>query len=175
MKNGFVIWFTGISGAGKTTLATLLKERLDLEGIENEFLDGDVVRQFFENDLGYTEKDRFHNITRIAYAAELLSRHGIISIVANIAPYFKVREFIRRHVEDYIQIYVNVTIETARRRDVKGLYKKYNDGEMDNLIGIDDRYDIPRLPNLILNTDEETPEQSFEKLIDYLIKEGKIS
>ncbi|TFB12824.1 adenylyl-sulfate kinase [Candidatus Marinimicrobia bacterium MT.SAG.4] len=175
MKNGFVIWFTGISGAGKTTLATLLKERSDLEGIENEFLDGDVVRQFFENDLGYTEKERYQNITRIAYAAELLSRHGIISIVANIAPHFKVREFIRRHIENYIQIYVDVSVETAIKRDVKGLYKKYKNGEMENLIGIDDRYDIPRLPNLILNTDDETPEQSFEKLIDYLKKEGRIS
>ena len=136
MNKGFVIWFTGISGAGKTTLATLLKERLEMEGIENELLDGDEVRQFFENDLGYTEKDRYHNITRIAYTAELLSRHGIISIVANIAPYYKVREFIRRHVEDYIQIYVKVLAETAIKRDVKGLYKKYRDGKMDNLVGM---------------------------------------
>ena len=163
-----VIWFTGISGAGKTTVATLLQERFDSDGLENELLDGDVVRQYFDDDLGYTEKERIQNITRTAYAAGLLSKHGIIAIVAVIAPYYGVRDFIRQHTDNYIQVYVKVSVETAIRRDVKGHYKKYEDGEMENLIGVDDGYDIPRSPNLVLDTDLESPIESLEKLVSYL-------
>lgn len=168
----YVIWLTGISGAGKTTLGNMLFEWLKGKNKAVEFLDGNIVRDFFENDLGFTRQERVLNVKRIAFAAKLLAEHGVYVIVANIAPYYEVRDFIRRHIKNYIQIYLKSTLEEVQKRDVHGHYKKYRSGELKNLIGIDDDYDIPRNPDLVIDTAIEKPKQSFKKIIDYLEKTG---
>jgi adenylyl-sulfate kinase len=167
-----VIWLTGISGAGKTTLGMMLSERLKAKNKPVEFLDGNIVRDFFENDLGFTRQERILNVKRIAFAAKLLAEHGVNVIVANIAPYYEVRDFIRRHINNYIQIYLKTSLEEVQKRDIHGHYKKYKSGELKNLIGVDDSYDVPRNPDLVIDTTVEEPKQSFEKIMDYLEKTG---
>lgn len=169
MKNNHVIWLTGISGSGKSTLGLRLTEHFRSCGLPVEFLDGDIVRDFFENDLGYSRHERLLNIRRITFAAKLLSDHGINVVVANIAPYYEARDFIRRKLSNYIQIYCAATVGKVAQRDVKGLYN-HND-KAGPLIGVDDVYDIPRSPDLILHTDTETVDESFMKLQRFL--EGK--
>lgn len=169
MKTNHVIWLTGISGSGKSTLGLRLTELFRRCGLPVEFLDGDVVRDFFENDLGYSRPERLLNIRRITFAAKLLSDHGINVVVANIAPYFEARDFIRRKLSRYIQIYCAATLDRVVRSDVKGLYGR---GDTEGpLIGVDDVYDIPRSPDLILHTDTETEDESFMTLQCFL--EGK--
>ena len=165
-----VIWLTGISGAGKTTLGFLLKNELEKKYGNIEFIDGDTVRDFFENDLGYARRDRILNVKRIAFAAMLVAKNGTNVIVANIAPYYEVRDFIKKRIKNYIQIYVKASIEEVVKRDVKGHYKKYKDGTMNNLVGVDDNYDIPRSPDLIIDTEKESVEESLTKIINFLEK-----
>jgi adenylylsulfate kinase len=168
VQKGMVLWLTGISGAGKSTIALRLKEKLKIQLQALEILDGDIVRDFFENDLGYTEKERILKVKRIGFAAKLLADHGVFVIVANIAPYAEVREFLRKNLNNYIQVYVKVSPEGAVSRDVKGLYKDYNNSKMENLIGVDDRYDIPKTPDLVVDTEQESVESSVSKILDYL-------
>lgn len=168
----YVIWLTGISGSGKTTLGLRLKQELEKKYGHVEFLDGDIVREFFENDLGYTREDRIRNVKRIAFAAMFVAKNGTHTIVATIAPYYEVRDFIRKHIKDYIQIYLKTSLEKVMERDVKGQYKKYNDGQINNLIGVDDAYDVPRNPDLIVDTEREPIENSLKKILDYLSKRG---
>lgn len=161
-----VIWFTGISGAGKTTLAQGVRERL--AGCRVLLLDGDEVRDFFEGDLGYSRAERIINVRRIAFAAKLLADCGITVLVANIAPYYEVRDFIRRKIPQYIQIYVRASLETVRRRDVKGHYANFDSGGMDSLVGLDDAYDPPRAPHLTIDTDEQSIPASLDAILAYL-------
>jgi len=172
-EKGAVIWLTGISGAGKTTLGLRVKDTLQKKGVPLDMLDGDIVRNFFENDLGYTRQERIQNVRRIAFTAKCLADHGINVIVANIAPYFEVREFIREKTPCYLQIFVKVSTEEAIHRDVKGHYKKFKAGEMTDLVGVDDDYDIPRNPDLVVDTDIETVEQSTANILN-LLKENNI-
>ena len=167
MKTNHVIWLTGISGSGKSTIGLRLIEHFKHCELPVEFLDGDIVRDFFENDLGYSRYERLLNIRRITFAAKLLSDHGINVVVANIAPYYEARDFIRRKLSNYIQIYCAATLDKVAQRNVKGLYNQ-NDA-VGPLIGVDDVYDIPRSPDLILNTDTETEDESFMKL-QYFLK-----
>jgi len=171
-KAGFVLWLTGISGSGKTTLGKMLHNALCKQYEKVEFLDGDHVRAFFNNDLGYTRQERISNIKRIAFAAHMLAENEVPVVVANIAPYYEVRDFIRQKVNTYIQVYVKASLDTVIKRDVKGYYAKHKNGEMDNLVGCDDGYDVPRNPTLIVDTDTETPEESFQKIVVCLIQKG---
>ena len=167
-KTGQVLWLTGLSGAGKSTVANQLKTRFDEHGIRSMILDGDEVRAFFENDLGYSEKDRTFNVKRIAFGAKLISDLGVHAIVANIAPYAEVRQFIRNKIPTYIEIYLDVSLEEARKRDVKGHYGKYDRGELKSVSGLDDRYDVPTSPHLVLKTAHESVGQSVQKIWNYL-------
>lgn len=167
-----VIWLTGLSGSGKTTLGLRLKAELEKKYGRVELLDGDAVRDFFENDLGYSRKERILNVKRIAFAAMLVARNGTHVIVANIAPYYEVRDFIRKHIKDYIQIYLNASVEKVMERDVKGQYAKYKSGQMNNLIGIDDQYDIPRNPHLVIDTANESVGESLNRIMNYLKAQG---
>lgn len=163
-----VIWLTGISGSGKTTLGSRLKQELEKKRLKVEFIDGDTVRSFFENDTGYTRSERISNVKRIAFAAMLLVKNGINVVVANIAPYYEVRDFIRKHIKDYIQIFLKVSVEEVTRRDVKGHYKKYREGKLTDLVGVDDSYDIPRNPDLVVDVENETVKESMNKILEYL-------
>ncbi len=168
----YVIWLTGVSGAGKTTLAKLVKKELDKKYPKVELLDGDIVRSFFENDLGYTRHERILNIRRITFAAMLLAKHGIPVVVANIAPYYEVRDFIRKKISSYYQIYLEVSEETVVKRDVKGFYKDFREGKIKEMIGMDDPYETPRNPHLKINTEKESVDDSLEKIIDFLTQKG---
>jgi adenylylsulfate kinase len=166
-----VIWLTGISGAGKTTLGDLLVAEFKNKKLPVVMLDGDVVRDFFENDLGYSRPERIQNVKRIAFAADLLAQNGVNVVVANIAPYFEARDFVRRKLKNrYVQIYVNSSLDTVSTRDVKGYYKKMSSGQMQNLIGVDDVYEPPRNPDLIIDTNNSSIENSLKKITDYLIE-----
>lgn len=170
----YVIWLTGISGSGKTTLGELIVKEFEQKQENIEFLDGNIVRDFFENDLGYTRQERIFNVKRIAFAATLLAQNSVNVVVSNIAPYYEVRDFIRKHTENYIQIFLKTSLEDIKKRDVHGHYKKYENGLLKNLIGIDDPYDIPRTPDLVVDTTAQTPEESLAKIMDLLVKKGVV-
>ena len=168
-----VVWLTGISGSGKTTLGERLFSHLSNILPSVEYLDGDQIRAFFEGDLGYSPKDRSFNVRRVAFASHLLSKNGVFTIVANIAPYYEDRDFIRSKLGSrYIQIYLNSSIQTVSKRDVQGHYKKFNEGKLENLIGLDDRYDVPRNPDLAINTNTEDIDTSHTKILDLLKTKG---
>jgi len=162
---GYVIWLTGISGSGKTTLGKGLYDVLCKRYSRVEFIDGDSVRSFFEDDLGYSRAERIMNVKRIAFAARLLALQGVQVVVANIAPYYEVRDFIRRHSKNYIQIYCEISLADVQKRDVKGHYARYAQGELTNLLGLDDTYDIPRTPDCIVHTGCETIEDSLQRIM----------
>lgn len=149
---GQVIWLTGVSGAGKTTLGKRLAAEFKSRNLPVEFLDGNGVRDFFEGDLGYSRSERIQNVRRIAFAAKLLADHGVHVVVANIAPYYEVRDFIRRKIPRYIQIFLDVPMDVVKQRDAQGLYRSFEKGKTNLLIGLDDVYDRPRNPDLTLKT-----------------------
>lgn len=167
-KKGFVLWFTGLSGAGKSTIADGVFEVLKTNGIKIERLDGDVVRENLTKSLGFTKEDRDENIRRIGFVANLLSRNDVGVIASFISPYQKQREELQRNVNNYIEIYVNAPLDVCEERDPKGLYKKARKGEIKNFTGISDPYDEPQNPALELRTDRATPEECIQQAILYL-------
>lgn len=140
---GVTIWFTGLSGAGKTTISREVEARLRAQGYKVEVLDGDVVRTHLTKGLGYTKEDRDENIRRIGFVAHLLTRNGVIVIVSAISPYRAIREEIRAKIGNFVEVYVNAPLEVCEARDVKGLYKKARAGEIKMFTGIDDPYEPP--------------------------------
>jgi adenylyl-sulfate kinase len=164
MKTGFTVWFTGLSGAGKTTASHLLAERLRATGASVEVLDGDLVRTRLSRGLGFSAEDRNENIQRIGFLCELLSRNGVIVVVAAISPYQAAREQVRARIENFIEVYCECPIEILIARDVKGLYKKAIAGEIQHFTGISDPYQPPVNPEVTIHSDRETPEQSVQKI-----------
>ncbi|MEW6407105.1 MAG: adenylyl-sulfate kinase [Patescibacteria group bacterium] len=163
---GFVLWLTGLSGSGKTTYANRL---YTLFGIKNfKILDGDEFRQMFSADLGYTYEDRILNIKRIAYYAHIISSLGINVIVANIAPFYEARDFIRQNIHNYIQVYLKADIEVLKIRDPKGLYARSKARKIGNVIGIHEPYQEPRTPDVVIDTGQESVEDGVQKIITYL-------
>lgn len=169
---GFVIWLTGLSGAGKTTIAHALAERLREAGYRVEILDGDVVRQHFSKGLGFSKEDRIENIKRVAYVAHLLARNGVVVITALISPYREGRNYARQLIGDFIEVYVKCPLEVLIERDVKGLYAKALRGEIRNFTGISDPYEPPESPEVVVETDKETVGESVEKILKALDKLG---
>jgi len=176
---GFTLWFTGLSGAGKSTLSNHLSGLFREKGFNVEVLDGDEVRTNLSKGLGFSKEDRDINIGRIGYVARLLARNGVISITAAISPYADVRDGVRAaHVENgvpFVEVYAEATIEALTDRDVKGLYKKALAGEIKNFTGISDPYEAPVNPEIAVRTDKETIEESAEKILGYLQKQGLIT
>ena len=167
---GAVIWFTGLSGSGKTTIAHVVEDKLLEVGVPVEILDGDVVRENLSKGLGFSKEDRDINIRRIAFVAHLLQRNGVFVITAAISPYRAIREEARAMIKDFVEVYANAPLEVCEERDVKGLYAKARAGEIKGFTGIDDPYEPPSGPEVEARTDEETPEESAQKVIDKLIK-----
>src|SRR5205809_327993 len=168
-EKGFTLWFTGLSGAGKTTITNLLVKELRARGSKLEVLDGDIVRENLSKGLGFSKEDRDTNIRRIAFVANQLSRNGVPVITAAISPYREIRDEARQLMSDrFIEIYVKASVETCEERDVKGLYAKARAGEIKEFTGVSDPYEPPESPELVCDTENETPEQSAQKIVDYL-------
>ena len=172
--NGFVLWFTGLSGAGKTTLAVPLEEEFKRRGLRAERLDGDIVRKGLTADLGFTKEDRDRNIERVTFVAKLLSRNGVAVLCSFISPYRSVREKVRAETTNFVEVYVEVPLEEAIRRDVKGLYQKAIHGEIPNFTGISDPYEEPLQPEIRVPTHLESVEESVGRILAYLENEGYI-
>jgi adenylylsulfate kinase len=167
---GCVIWFTGLSGSGKTTIAHVLEDKLLEAGVPVELLDGDVVRENLSKGLGFSKEDRDTNIRRIAFVAHLLQRNGTFVITAAISPYASIREEARAMIKDFVEVYCDAPLEVCEDRDVKGLYKKARAGEIKGFTGIDDPYEAPSGPEVTCKTAEETVEESAQKVIDKLVE-----
>lgn len=170
---GFTLWFTGLSGAGKTTLADLISARLAQHGIKHEVLDGDVVRTNLSKGLGFSKEDRDTNIRRIGFVAKLLSRNGVPVITAAISPYRDVRDEVRKNIgPGFIEVFVKAKLETLVKRDVKGLYEKAIKGEIKAFTGVSDPYEEPLKPEIVIDTDAEGELQSADHIFNYLIEKG---
>ncbi|MBN2156587.1 MAG: sulfate adenylyltransferase [Candidatus Lokiarchaeota archaeon] len=173
-QKGVTVLFTGLSGAGKTTVSKAVVQELRKQGYIIERLDGDVVRQHLTADLGFSKEDRDKNIRRVGFVAHLLTRNNIIVLMANIAPYRIIRDEIRQLIGNFIEVYVKCPIDECEKRDVKGLYEKAKKGEILNFTGVNDPYEVPKSPELVLETDKETVEESKDKVIKILREYGYI-
>lgn len=168
-QKGVTIWFTGLSGAGKTTIALDIEKRLKERGLKVEVLDGDTVRNNLSPDLGFSPQERSENIRRVSYIAQLLTRNEIITLCALISPYRQDREEARIMIGKFVEVYVNTPLETCEQRDIKGLYRKARLGEIENFTGISDRYEPPLNPELEIITAGVAVEECAEKVINYLL------
>ena len=165
MREGFTLWFTGLSGAGKSTIANLVAGELRTRGHRVEILDGDEVRTNLSKGLGFSKEDRDINIRRIGYVCNLLARNGVIAISAAISPYREIRDEIRGSHQRFFEVYMKCSIEKLSERDVKGLYKKALAGEIKNFTGVSDPYEEPLNPELVLDSGRESVAQSLQKLL----------
>lgn len=163
-----VLWLIGISGSGKSTLGRKLHEYFCHLDKKSYIIDGDSIRDFFDNDLGYSRQDRMANIKRIILSAHLLSQNGVITIVCNISPFEELRQFARKKIKNYNEIFLNKDFEKSQTEDVKNMYKD-NAGKTD-IIGKDIQFDIPQNSNLIIDVDKESVEESLGRIIKYLKK-----
>src|ERR1700730_13655880 len=174
MSKGFVVWFTGLSGAGKSTVANALVAELARRGRHAELLDGDEVRTNLSKGLGFSKEDRDTNIRRIGYVARVVARSGGVAITAAISPYREVRDEVRSQTPGFVEVYMRCPIETLTERDTKGLYRKALAGEIANFTGVNDPYEEPLHPEVVCDTARETPDQSLARIIDTLERLGHL-
>lgn len=175
MHKGFTLWFTGMSGAGKSTISEKIYASLKEAGAKVELLDGDVVRTHLSKGLGFSKEDRDINIRRIGFVCELLSRNGVIAIVAAISPYREVREEVRAQIENFVEVYVHAPVEVLAERDVKGLYKKALAGEIASFTGVTDPYEPPVNPEVTIDSSRDSIEESIERVWAKLREKGLIA
>ncbi len=170
---GVTIWFTGLSGAGKTTISRAIEQALQSKGYKRiEILDGDVVRQNLTKGLGFSKEDRDENIRRVGFVANILTRNQVIVLVSAISPYQEIRQEVRERIGNFVEVYVNAPLTVCEQRDVKGLYKKARAGEIKNFTGIDDPYEPPLNPEVECRTDLESLEESVAKVLAKLQELG---
>ncbi len=172
MEKGFVVWLTGLPASGKTTVAVDLEKRLRDRGLRVEVMDGDEVRKGLSRDLGFSKEDREIHAMRVAYVSKLLSRNGVAVIVALISPYRSFRAAIRKDIDDFIEVFVRCPVEECAKRDPKGLYAKALAGEIKDFTGVDDPYEDPENPELVLDTYAEETSESVNKVLDWLSVHG---
>ena len=174
-QKGFTVWFTGLSGSGKSTIAEMLYHEFQARGLKTEILDGDEVRKNLSKGLGFSKEDRDTNILRIGFVANLLTRNGVATICCPISPYKETRDACRAQIGEFVEVYVHATVEElAQNRDPKGLYKKALAGEITGFTGVDDPYEIPENPELVLDTMSESPEESLQNVLTKLRELGRI-
>lgn len=162
---GFTGWFTGLPCCGKTTIADRVAEVLIEKGYKVERLDGDIVRKGLTSDLGFSKYDRNENIKRVTFVAKLLTRNGVIVLATFVSPYRERRNKTREEIEDFVEVYVRCPVETCMNRDVKGMYKKALAGKIKDFTGVDDPYEEPEKPELIIDSDKVTIDESIEKVL----------
>jgi adenylylsulfate kinase len=162
---GLTVWFTGLSSAGKTTISRAVRERLCARGYKVEWLDGDVVRRYLSKGLGYSKEDRDENIRRIGFVAELLTRNGVLVLVSAISPYRAVRQEMRARIGNFLEVHVDAPLEVCRQRDINGVYRRAQTGEIHNVTGLDDPYEPPLEPDVVCHTHRETIEESVAKVL----------
>jgi adenylylsulfate kinase len=162
--DGMVLWFTGLSGSGKTTTASRLAADLKQEGFKVELLDGDAMRNTICKGLGFNREERMENIRRIVYVCDLLYRHGVIVIVSAITPYREMREYARSKIQNFAEIYVDCPLEECEKRDVKGLYARARRNEITHFTGISDPYEHPESPDITINTTKATVEENSRRI-----------
>jgi len=168
--NSFLIWFTGLSGSGKSTIANAVEQELFKQGIKTYTMDGDNIRKGINNDLSFSPEDRTENIRRIAETANLMIDAGLVVLAAFVSPYKKDRDNIKNIVKDvnFVEIYVKTSIKECERRDVKGLYKKARAGEIKNMTGISSPYEAPTRPDIEIKTENESINDAVKKIIDFI-------
>lgn len=178
MSKGIVIWLTGLSGAGKTTLASALKQELALAGHRIETLDGDEVRENLSRGLGFSKEDRDTNVRRIGFVARLLARNGVIVLASAISPYRQSRDDVRQSVESdgagFVEVFVRAPLAVLVERDVKGLYKKALAGEIKNFTGVSDPYEEPLAPDVVVDSSAEPVEESAARILEHLLESGAL-
>jgi len=167
-QKGFTLWFTGLSGSGKTAMAKPIEQELRRRGVKVERLDGDIVRQSLTRDLGFSKEDRDMNIERITFVAKLLTRNGVGVLCSFISPYRARRAKSREEIGEFIEVFVECPVEECAKRDVKGMYAKAYAGEIKNFTGVSDPYEEPENPEIVCHTAQETVEESTAKVIAYL-------
>jgi adenylylsulfate kinase len=176
-REGFTLWMTGLPGSGKSTIAQLLSKRLVEEyGLPVEVLDGDEIRKGLSRDLGLSREDREEHNHRVSYVAKVLSRNGVIAITALISPYKSSRDAAREMIgpERFVETYIKAPLEVCEKRDPKGLYAKARRGEITNMTGIQDLFEVPTGPDLVVNTSDSSPEESVSEMIRALQEEGRL-
>lgn len=174
-QRGVTLWFTGLSGAGKTTITQALAEKLRSMGCKLEILDGDIVRQNLTKGLGFSKEDRDENIRRIGFVSNLLTRNGVIVLVSAISPYREIRQEVKQKIGDFLEVFVNAPLNVCEDRDVKGLYKKARAGEIKGFTGIDDPYEAPKNPEVECRTDLEELSESVDKVLTKMKESGYLS
>ena len=165
MPQGFTLWFTGLSGSGKSTISERVAHQLKKDGRAVELLDGDIVRTNLSKGLGFSREDRDENIKRVGFVCQLLTRNGVAAGASVISPYRVARDHNRKKIGNFIEVYVRCPVEVCAQRDVKGLYQKARAGEIKGFTGVDDPYEEPLNPEIICDTDKESVEQSVEKVL----------
>jgi adenylyl-sulfate kinase len=171
---GCTVWFTGLSGAGKTTIGERLKDVLRERGLKVEMLDGDVVRTHLSKGLGFSKEDRDANIRRIGFVCGLLARNGVIAIASAISPYREIRDEVRAANGDFVEVYAKCSLEELTRRDVKGLYAKAIAGEIKEFTGVSDPYEEPLNPEVLIDSELETEDESLAKVVAKLEELGYV-
>ena len=174
MSRGVTVWFTGLSGSGKTTIAKRVEEILRERGVPVERLDGDVVRQSLTRDLGFSKEDRDKNIERVTFVAKLLTRNGVVVLSSFISPYRAIRDYSRREIGEFLEVYVRASLDTLIARDLKGLYRKALAGEIEGFTGVNDPYEEPERPDLVCDTDVESVEVSVGTVLALLEERGPL-
>ncbi len=172
--HGFTLWFTGLSGAGKSTIAAAVSKELRDRGIPVEVLDGDEVRQNLSKGLGFSREDRDTNIRRIGYVAKLLARNGVAVITAAISPYRAIRDEVREQIGEFVEVHVKASLDECIRRDTKGLYARALAGEIPQFTGVSDPYEEPLAPELVIDTEREEISDSASRVIDRLFELGHL-
>mgnify|MGYP001121168905 CR=1 FL=1 len=174
-QKGFTAWFTGLPCCGKTTVADRVADILRMKGYKVERLDGDIVRKDLTSDLGFTKEDRDQNIKRVTFVAKLLTRNGVAVLATFVSPYRERREKTRKEIGNFIEIYTKCPVKICIKRDAKGMYKKALAGEIKNFTGVDDPYEEPLEPEIVINTGTETIEESVDKVLHKLEELGYIN
>ncbi len=174
LEKGFVVWLTGLPGSGKSTIGKRLVERLRMMGLKVEYLDGDLVRPWLSPEAGFTREDRTRHLTRVAFVSHLLARNGVAVVAAFVSPYRDVRRRARELIGDFIEVYVKCPLEVCMERDPKGLYRRALAGEIKHMTGLDDPYEEPLNPEVVVDTSVMDVDTCVDKIVSYLRGAGYI-